>query len=152
MLTAFREALNERLLLYLCECFQAEFIIWFTSCKSFYFLLVGSGKLLLILASTVILGSESSGTHRILPCHDSGNHATRSYFPWVVWLLSHEVRRIYNIQWVMKWIEETGFSLLSLFHKKRDTQWVLCYYRHNKFPEELMLFTFLETFTFMPVV
>jgi hypothetical protein len=36
-----------------------------------------SGKLLLALASTVILGSESHGTHgHILVSHDSGSHAT----------------------------------------------------------------------------
>jgi hypothetical protein len=38
-----------------------------------------SGKLLLVLASTVILGSESRGTEdRILLSHDSGSHATHT--------------------------------------------------------------------------
>jgi hypothetical protein len=37
------------------------------------------GKLLLVLASTVILGSQSGGTHdHILLSHDSGSRATFS--------------------------------------------------------------------------
>jgi hypothetical protein len=105
MLSAIPEASNQRLLLlYLCECFEAGFIIWFACCRSFYFPWVGSCKLLLNLASTVILGSEFSRTHG-----RTGSGAAPCYFPWVVWLLFHQVRRLYNIKRMTKWIEETAF-------------------------------------------
>jgi hypothetical protein len=112
-------------------------------CKSSYFPWIGSVNCCWS-SLAVILSSESSRTHdHVLLYHDSGIRATRSHIPWVVWLLFYQVHRLCNIEWMMKWIQETGFSLPSRFHKKRDTQWVLCYYRHNKFREELMLFTFL---------
>jgi hypothetical protein len=55
---------------------QEERSDYYWSLPSTAGLTVGSGKFLLVLASTFILGSESRGTHHILLSHDSGSRAT----------------------------------------------------------------------------